>query len=93
MEFEEVAVSKLKPGDFVKTYGGDFYIKNIYSSATDVTPNVIEAFGQCVTIEYTDNIIECNNSYEGHTIRLRKLDHSVQTPSIFQLTTMVKRRI
>lgn len=91
MQTEEVEVSIVKPGDLVETYNGMFYIKNIYTSAGDVTSYVEEVFGTCVTIEYTDDKSKCNNSYVEPELQFTKLDYSVQTPSIYPLKSKIIR--
>jgi hypothetical protein len=91
MSQQEVQVSDIIPGNLILTYNGPFYVKNIYRSDGDVSPLVTGMFGKCVTVEYTDNKNKCNLSYSTPEHQTDKLDFSVQTPSIFPLTSKIIR--
>lgn len=90
---EEVEVSTVRPGDLVENYRGTYYIKNIYRANGDVSPHVQQVFGQCVTLEYTDDKSKCNSSYTEPEpeYKLTPLDHSVETPSIYPLKSKITR--
>jgi hypothetical protein len=92
MQVEEVPISSCRPGDFIKTYRGNFYIKNIYLAEEDVYPSIIETYGTCVTVEYTDDITKCNISYSKPEVR-GKLDWSAHAPKICPIGHMVIRYI
>lgn len=89
MSREEVCVSDILPGDLVETYNGDLYVKNIYRSEGDVSSNVVSIFGECVTIEYTNNKTKCNSTYFSPEYQRENLDYSVQTPSIYPLKSKI----
>lgn len=87
---EEVHVANLKPGDLVDVKGKKLYIKNIYSSlaVNHVTPSVIDVFGTCVTIEFTDDKSKCNLHYTTPEVHC---DDISSTMSIFSFGDTLKR--
>lgn len=74
----------------MSTYKGPLYIKNIYRPE-GVSPSVVSVFGDCVTIEYTDDKNKCNHSYLTPEYQTGKLDYSVQTPSIYPVKSKITR--
>lgn len=84
MEKKKIKVKELQPGDPVIFPNNKIlFIKNIYQGNNSVSSIVVKIHGNCVILEYTDDLDKCNKNYTVPELKsINNLDHSCVTPSI-----------